>query len=483
MAEIIVEAMPREDRGKNSAKRMRRTGNVPAVLYGGRDEAITVSVNAKQLGVILRSESGHNTIFKVKLPNGEHTAIVKDWQVDPVVGSLLHVDLLRIAMDVRMRVKVPVHTFGDPQGVKLQGGIFEMVTREVEIECLPSEIPSEFRVDISGLMLNQQLRAGDLPLDKDKILLLTDPAARTRARGAAARRRREAGGSSRYGSCDSGGARSHQEGQEGRGRRRRRCGRGKAQEVGVFRRRDRQRNQWDGACSSAMACDGPEYAVESAMRLIVGLGNPGMAYTWTPHNMGFLAADRLAERAGIRVERPEAKSLVGLGVIAGSEVVLAKPQTMMNLSGLAVRDLLERRESTPADMIVLYDDVALPWGMLRIRERGTAGGHNGIKSIIGAVGTQEFTRVRMGVQPDHPVGDLATYVLHPMRKAELEIAGEMAEQAAEAVEDILTLGAAHAMNRFNRRDSPPQRNRNIAAGFTEKPPARIEETWKNACTT
>jgi large subunit ribosomal protein L25 len=173
--QLIVEALLRKDRGKNSARRMRRTGNVPAVLYGGREEAVTVSVNAKQLGVILRSESGHNTIFKVKLPSGEHTAIVKDWQVDPVVGSLLHVDLLRIAMDVRMRVKVPVHTFGDPQGVKLQGGIFEMVTREVEIECLPSEIPSEFRVDVSGLMLNQQLRAGDLPLDKDKIQLLTDP--------------------------------------------------------------------------------------------------------------------------------------------------------------------------------------------------------------------------------------------------------------------------------------------------------------------
>jgi large subunit ribosomal protein L25 len=175
MDQIIVEAKPREDRGKNCARRMRRTGNVPGVLYGGREEAVTVSVNAKQLGIILRSESGHNTIFKVRLPSGEHNAIVKDWQVDPVAGTLLHVDLLRIAMDVRMRVKVPVHTFGDPQGVKLQGGIFEMVTRDVEIECLPSEIPSEFRVDVSELMLNQQLRAADVPMDKEKIRLLTDP--------------------------------------------------------------------------------------------------------------------------------------------------------------------------------------------------------------------------------------------------------------------------------------------------------------------
>jgi len=127
----------------------------------------------------------------------------------------------------------------------------------------------------------------------------------------------------------------------------------------------------------------------------------------------------------------------------------------MNLSGLAVRDLLKRVECAPEDLIVLYDDVALPWGMLRIRERGTAGGHNGLKSVIGAVGSTEFPRVRMGVQPDHPVGDLATYVLHPMSKANLEMAAEMTEQAADAVELILTQGTAQAMNRFNRRVSPP----------------------------
>lgn len=191
------------------------------------------------------------------------------------------------------------------------------------------------------------------------------------------------------------------------------------------------------------------------MRLIVGLGNAGLQYAWTPHNLGFLGVDRIAERAGIRVERPEARSLAGFGKYAGQEVALAKPQMMMNLSGLAVRELLQRLECAPEEMIVLYDDVALPWGMLRIRERGTAGGHNGLKSVIGAVGSTEFPRVRMGVQPDHPVGDLATYVLHPMGKAELEMAAEMTEQAADAVELILTQGTIHAMNRLNRRVSPP----------------------------
>ena len=192
------------------------------------------------------------------------------------------------------------------------------------------------------------------------------------------------------------------------------------------------------------------------MRLIVGLGNPGPEYARTPHNLGFLAVDAIAERARIRVERPEAKSLVGLGQFAGRQIALAKPHTMMNLSGLAVRGLLERFECGPEEMVVLYDDVALPWGMLRIRERGSAGSHNGLKSIIGTIGTNEFPRVRMGIQPEHPLDDLAAYVLRPMRKAELEIAAEMTGQAAEAVELILTRGVAHAMNRFNRRVGPPE---------------------------
>jgi large subunit ribosomal protein L25 len=133
-------------------------------------------VNAKQVARILRSETGHNTIFSVRVAGGaEEKAMLKDWQVDPVSGSLLHVDLLRIAMDVRMRVRVPVHTFGEPQGVKMQGGIFEMVTREVELECLPSDIPEEFKVDVTDLMIGKQLRAADLPIDPAKIKLLTDP--------------------------------------------------------------------------------------------------------------------------------------------------------------------------------------------------------------------------------------------------------------------------------------------------------------------
>src|SRR5271167_110531 len=171
---IVVEGAARELRGKNEARRLRLTGKVPAVLYGGKGEAITLALNAKQVGAILRSESGHNTLFQVDLGGKHEPAILKDWLVDPITGRLLHVDLLRIAMDVRMRVRVPIHTFGEPSGVKVEGGVFEMVMREVEVECLPADIPTEFKVDVSGLALNQSLRASDLPLDRAKIKLLTD---------------------------------------------------------------------------------------------------------------------------------------------------------------------------------------------------------------------------------------------------------------------------------------------------------------------
>jgi PTH1 family peptidyl-tRNA hydrolase len=192
------------------------------------------------------------------------------------------------------------------------------------------------------------------------------------------------------------------------------------------------------------------------MRLIVGLGNPGPEYQWTPHNLGFLAVDEIANRAGIRVERPEAKALVGLGKVAGHDVILAKPQTFMNLSGFSVRDLLEKYELEPANLLVVFDERDLPWGMIRIGERGSPGTHNGAKSVTSALGTQEFARLRLGCGPDHPVEDLAAYVLRPMKKALLEVASEMVVTAGDAVEMILTQGIATAMNKYNRRNPPPE---------------------------
>src|ERR1700682_4760960 len=165
------------------------------------------------------------------------------------------------------------------------------------------------------------------------------------------------------------------------------------------------------------------------MRLIVGLGNPDPEYQWTPHNLGFLAVDELANRGAIRVERPEGKALVGRGKLGGEEVVLAKPQTYMNLSGISVRELLGKYELGPEDLLLLFDERDLPWGITRIGERGSQGTHNAAKSVTSALGTHEIARLRLGCGPDHPVSDLAAYGLRPMKKAELEVAGEAGGQA------------------------------------------------------
>ena len=191
------------------------------------------------------------------------------------------------------------------------------------------------------------------------------------------------------------------------------------------------------------------------MRLIVGLGNPGPEYQWTPHNLGFLAVDELANRGGIRVERPEAKALVGKGKLADEEVLLAKPQTFMNLSGIAIRELLEKYELDPEDLLVLWDEVQLPWGVLRIGKDGSAGSHNGAQSVISAVGTQGFARLRLGCGPDHPLSGRKEYVLRAMKKSELEVAAEMIAQAGDAVETVLREGIDAAMNKFNRRAAAP----------------------------
>jgi peptidyl-tRNA hydrolase, PTH1 family len=187
------------------------------------------------------------------------------------------------------------------------------------------------------------------------------------------------------------------------------------------------------------------------MRLIVGLGNPDPEYQWTPHNLGFMAVDELANRGSIRVERPEGKALVGRGKLAGEEVLLAKPQTYMNLSGISVRELLSKYELEPGDLLVMWDEVQLPLGTIKINSDGSAGSHNGAKSVIGSIGTQQFARLRLGAGSEHQLGSRKEYVLRPMKKAELEVAAEMLGEVGDAVELILTQGLDAAMTKYNRR--------------------------------
>jgi len=192
---------------------------------------------------------------------------------------------------------------------------------------------------------------------------------------------------------------------------------------------------------------------DSGVKLIVGLGNPGIEYQFTPHNLGFLTIDRIAQNLGVEVRNRQCRALTARAVIADQAVLLAKPETYMNLSGVSVHGLLQEYDAKPeSDLIVIQDELDFPLGTLRIHTRRSSAGHNGIESIIGALGTQDFLRIRIGVAPERKVGDGAAYLLAPMRKKELEVVDGMLDTAEEAVKVMLQDGPAAAMNRFNRKE-------------------------------
>jgi peptidyl-tRNA hydrolase, PTH1 family len=188
------------------------------------------------------------------------------------------------------------------------------------------------------------------------------------------------------------------------------------------------------------------------MHLIVGLGNPGSEYEWTRHNVGFMLIDKLAADAGVTVKRRECRSLVGSGVIEGERLRLVKAQTFMNLSGEAVACLVAKGEpgEVGKSLIVISDDLALPFGTIRLRARGSAGGHNGLKSIIAALGTNEFMRLRIGIQPDHPVSEARKFVLDEFAPAERRALKEILDRSADAVRTVLREGIVKAMSLYKQ---------------------------------
>jgi len=200
-----------------------------------------------------------------------------------------------------------------------------------------------------------------------------------------------------------------------------------------------------------MGC--PCVAWDGGVKLIIGLGNPGIEYQFTPHNMGFLVVDRIASERGVEIRNRQCRALTARIQVGDEPVLLAKPETYMNLSGLSVRELVAEYEARPeTDLIVIQDELDFPLGTLRIHTRRSSAGHNGIESIIGALGTQDFLRIRIGVAPERKVEDGQSYLLTPFRKADLAVVDGMIDTAVEAVKMILTEGPAAAMNRFNRKE-------------------------------
>ena len=203
----------------------------------------------------------------------------------------------------------------------------------------------------------------------------------------------------------------------------------------------------------------PHMVLDGGVKLIVGLGNPGIEYQFTPHNLGFLVIDRIAGDLGVEVRNRQCRALTARTVIEDVPVLLAKPETYMNLSGLSVRELVAKHDAKPeTDLIVIQDELDFPLGTLRIHTRRSSAGHNGIESIIDALGTKDFLRIRIGVEPERRVEDGQRYLLAPLRKSELKIVDGMLDIAAEAVKVILKEGPAAAMNRFNRKEPDEEKD-------------------------
>jgi PTH1 family peptidyl-tRNA hydrolase len=187
------------------------------------------------------------------------------------------------------------------------------------------------------------------------------------------------------------------------------------------------------------------------MFLVAGLGNPGEEYASTPHNMGFLVVDRLAARHGIRLTRKECQALIGQGSIGGKTVLLAQPQTFMNLSGVAIKALLEKNEIPASELILVYDELDLPWGSIRVRPDGRRGSHNGVANVIAKVGTEEFPRVRLGVHPGQPLSSGKDFLLSRFTRQQTEALDSFIDLAADATESIISEGVEMSMTKFNRR--------------------------------
>ncbi len=187
------------------------------------------------------------------------------------------------------------------------------------------------------------------------------------------------------------------------------------------------------------------------MFLVAGLGNPGEQYAQTPHNLGFLVVERLAVRHGIRLTRKECQALIGQGTVGGKTVLLAQPQTYMNLSGIAIKPLMEKNEVSPSEFILVYDELDLPWGSLRVRPKGSAAGHNGISDVIEKIGTQDFPRIRLGVHPGHPLPSGKDYLLSRFTRQQKETLDAFIDLGADAAESVIAEGVEKSMAKFNRR--------------------------------
>lgn len=433
---IKMKAEERQGTGKSVAVRLRRAGTIPAVAYGKGATTLHLAVSPKELLGVLKSEHGKNSVVELGVAGKPLTVLVRDYSYHPVSRDLLHVDFIQIKLDQEVDVEVPFVTFGKCAGVTA-GGQLRIVFRSLPIRCLPEKIPTKIEHDVTNVGLNEAVHASDLKLPEG--VKVRFPPEQTVA-SVVAPEREKADEAAAAAAPAAAGAKA-------------------APAAAAKPDAKKKLSEAPSFVAWVLLSRAPRlfhfhrrvFYGTPAMYLVVGLGNPGSKYADTRHNAGFEACDLLAQRANADAYRDKFSALTSRGRFGSEDVAFLKPQTFMNLSGQSAQPAAAFLKVPVENIVVVYDEIDLPFGEVRIKKGGGHGGHNGIRSLLERLGSPEFVRVRIGIGRPPPgfKGDVADYVLMRFDAEERPLLGDLWARAADAAEDVVRLGFLEAMNRRN----------------------------------
>jgi len=425
---VSLSANPRQATGKGAARQARFRGKVPAVIYGHGRDTQPLELEAKALEKALQGVEPASTIIELAVDGKTVKTLIREIQRHPIRPDIIHVDFYEIHATEKVKLKVPVHLVGNPDGVRNAGGVLDQVTREVEIEVLPENIPDRVELDVNALKIGDSLHVRDLTIPNAKILTDADLTIAT----VVPPRAEEVAAPSPEAATEVAEPeliRKVREGEEEEGE--------AGAEGGAAAKPEAKATGGGGAApAKAEKAEKPKGGKESQrLRAVVGLGNPGPEYAATRHNAGFWLADALVARWGFPPFRRGERARVAEGEVDGVPVRVLKPTTYMNSSGAALASLRADPAFDPArDLLVLVDDFAIPTGTFRLRGEGSAGGHNGLKSIESALLSQQYARLRIGVGPlPEGVSDWSEYVLAPFTPEQREQVEAVMPQLVDAV--------------------------------------------------
>ena len=436
---IKIEAHTRKGHGKGHSKRLRREGLIPAVAYSKGQAAESISVAPKAIETALKSTHGKNAVIELNVEGKKTlTVMLREHTYHPLTRELFHADFVHVTLGEPVDVVVPLTASGKAAGVTA-GGTLRMVYRSLPIRCAPEAIPVKIDHDITALGLNEAVKASALKLPAGVKVRLPDDQTVINIVAPEKEREEEAAAATPAAAAAPAAA-------------------AKKDDKAAPAKKDEKKKLFFARLERR---EGPRLAglffFVRAMHLVVGLGNPGREYEATRHNIGFVVVDELARRASVVAFTKKFSAEQGRGRLRGGEVVLLKPQTFMNLSGQAVQPAAAFFKVEAPAVVVVHDELDLPFAEVRVKVGGGHAGHNGLRDIIARLGA-DFVRVRVGVGKAPPSfrGDTADWVLSSFHADEGRQLSDLVARAADVVEDVVALGATAAMNKHNAKKPAPK---------------------------